>query len=125
MRGGTVVQEALRFLFVGGLNTAVTLVIYWMLLPRMGYGIAYSVAFAVGIVLSYVLSLRFVFRARASVSNAFAYPLVYAVQYVLGLGLLAAWTELLGLPARYGVLVSIAATIPVTFLLSRFVLRRL
>lgn len=125
MPGGPVAREALRFLVVGGLNTAATLLVYWLLLPGLGYGIAYSVAFGLGIVLSYVLNLRFVFRARASVSNAAAYPLVYAVQYLLGLGILAAWTELLGLPARYGVLASIAATIPVTFLLSRFVLRRL
>lgn len=122
---GAMAGEAFRFLVAGGLNTVATLLVYWLLLPHAGYAIAYTIAFVLGIAISYLLNLRFVFRASASVPNAIAFPFVYAIQYVLGLGVLAAWTSVLHLPARYGVLASIAATVPVTFVLSRFVLRRL
>lgn len=117
--------ETLRFLLAGGINTAATFALYWLLLPGFGYAVAYTIVFVLGIALSYVLNLLFVFKSSASICNAAVFPLVYLVQYLLGLATLAAWTEVLGLPPAWGVFASVAITLPVTFMLSRLVLKRL
>ena len=127
MVGGTRGQlraQALRFLVSGGINTLATFALYWALLPWLGYAGSYSLAFAAGIVLSYVLNTRFVFRTRASLGTAMAFPLVYVAQYFAGLAVLWLWVERLGLPARYGILATVAVTVPLTFVLSRLLFHR-
>lgn len=116
--------EGLRFLLSGALNTAATFALYWALLLVMGYRAAYSIAFVTGIALSYLLSSRYVFRVRTKFRSAVLFPLVYLVQYVLGLLVLWLWTSKLGLPAGYGVFATVAVTLPVSFLLSRLILKR-
>lgn len=115
-------QEALRFLISGGINTAVTYLLYLALLPGLGYWPAYSVAFVTGIVTSYFLNTRFVFRVRTSARRAAAFPLVYLAQYLFGLAVLHVSVRWLAVPAEYAALISIALSVPFTFALSRFVL---
>ncbi|WP_386067800.1 GtrA family protein [Tahibacter sp. UC22_41] len=114
--------EAIRFLISGGLNTALTYVVYLALLPPAGYAVAYTVAYVAGIALAYFLSTRFVFRVEGSARRAAAFPLIYLVQYLFGLAVLHASVAWLSIPQQFAVLISIALSVPLTFLLSRFVL---
>lgn len=116
--------EGLRFLVSGAVNTGATFALYWGLLLITEYRIAYTVAFLAGIVLAYMLNSRYVFKVKASARSALLFPLVYAVQYLLGILVLWIWTDKLGLPARYGVFATVAVTIPATFVLSRLILKR-
>lgn len=116
------VHEGWRYLLAGALNTALTFILYWLLLPALGYPPAYTVSFVAGIVMAYVLQSRFVFRTRPAVRSALLFPLVYLVHYLVGLGVLAAWAELLQLPPRHGVFAAAAVSFPVTFVLSRALL---
>lgn len=116
--------QALRFLLAGGINTLATLGLYWLLLPAIGYGPAYTVSFVAGIAISYLLNVRFVFRVAASPRSAVLFPGVYAVQYCVGLAVLWLWSSVLGLSPAYGVIASIAVTVPLTFILARLVLKR-
>lgn len=118
-------SEALRFLVVGAANTLTTFVIYWSLLRVATYSLAYTISFIVGIGLSYLLNNLFVFRTKPSVRSALAFPLVYLAQYLVGLAVLWLWVSQFKMPPAYGVLVVAVVTVPITFLLSRFVLRRL
>ena len=117
--------EGLRFLAAGGANTLFTLLLYWGLLRILDYRVAYTVAYLVGMATSYFLNSRLVFRTRPTVRSALAYPLVYVSQYLLGLAVVWAWVTRLGLPATYAALVAIVVTLPVTFFLSRLILRKL
>lgn len=117
-------DQVLRFLLAGGFNTLLTLGLYWLLLPVIGYGPAYTISFVAGIVISYVLNARFVFRVAASQRSAILFPGVYAVQYCAGLAVLWLWSSVLGLSPAYGVVASIAVTVPITFVLARLVLKR-
>lgn len=114
--------QAARFLVAGGINTGATLLVYWLLLSPLGYVAAYTTAFIAGICISYVLNVWFVFRTRASRRNAIGVPVVYGIQYAVGLGVLALWTSVLHLPPSLGALASIAVTVPVTFMLLRTLL---
>lgn len=117
--------ESLRFIAAGAANTAITFALYWLLLPVLGYARAYTAAFVLGIVIAFVLNARWVFLVKPSRRAATAFPLVYVAQWLAGLGILWLWSDVFGLPARWGVLAVVAITIPMTFLLSRFTLRHL
>lgn len=106
------------------MNTGVTLLLFELLRRVMPYLAAYSITYVIGIGLSYWLNANFVFKIRKSVRNAIAFPLVYVVQYLVGALLLWALVGKLALHPAVAVIVVVASTLPLTFVLTRFVLRR-
>lgn len=115
--------EFVRFLLVGATNTAFSYALFWLLYKAMPYLAAYTVAYCAGIVLSYFLNVHFVFRARRSLASFLRFPFVYLIQY--GLGALVLWLLVkAGLDPRLAMVGVIVVTIPVTFLASRFVLKK-
>jgi putative flippase GtrA len=116
-------REFAVFLFVGGLNTAVTYGIYLGLLLAVSYPIAYSGSYIAGIFISYCLNAWLVFREPLRLASALRYPIVYGVQYVAGLGLLYLAVEVLHLSKKLAPLGVVAVSVPLTFFLSRFVIR--
>jgi putative flippase GtrA len=116
--------EALRFLLGGAFNTLASYAAYYVLQLVLPYQVAYAIAFAFGVALSYFVNLRFVFRARHTARKALAFPLVYLAQYALGALLLAALVEWMHVPKEVAPLLVVVVTIPVTFALTRWVLRR-
>lgn len=113
-----------RFLLSGAFNTAVTYVFYLGLLLVLPYRVSYTISYVAGIVLAYELNRAYVFRARRSATSMAATPLIYLLQYLLGLGIVTLAVGRFGLDARLGPLVAIVCTIPVTFVLTRWVFRR-
>ncbi len=115
--------EFARFLIVGATNTAFSYVLFVLLYAVMHYQVAYALAYCAGIVLSYFLNVHFVFRTQRSLASFLKFPLVYLVQY--GLGALVLWLLVrTGLDPRLAMAGVIVVTIPVTFLASRFVLKK-
>jgi putative flippase GtrA len=123
-RRGPYSAEFVRFAFFGGINTGITYVIYLVLLSLLPYGIAYTISYAAGIFVSYWLNATFVFGEKLSVSRALQYPLVYVVQYVLGICVLYLLIEVLGCSRVLAPLLVVIVTLPVTFLLSRYLIKR-
>jgi len=117
-------RESVRYVLAGGLNTVTTYVAYLVLLPLIGYVAAYSVTYAAGIFFAYYLSARFVFRRPLQWQHALQYPLVYVVQYGLGIALTAALIEGLHLDAKLVPALVIILTLPFTFWLSRWIIKR-
>lgn len=112
-------SEGLRFLIAGGLNTAIGYALYLLMLPWIRYEIAYAIAYVLGIGTSYLLNAIFVFRRPLSMKAAFAFPLVYAVQLVLGSILLKILVDWMGIPEQFAPLIVVVLSLPMTFLLSR------
>ncbi len=117
-------REPVRYVLVGGLNTAVTYAAYLALLPLIGYALAYTVSFAGGIFFAYYLNARLVFRRPLQRRHALAYPTVYLLQYVLGLALTTAFVEVVGINAEFVPPLVIVFTLPFTFWLSRWIIKR-
>lgn len=117
-----VAGEFVRFLIVGGTNTAVAYALYLLLLRWLHYPVAYSIAYLAGISVGYFMNTWFVFRQKLSRRAALRYPLVYLVQYLLSLLVLHIAVDLLGVPAWLALAFAIVATIPVTFVLSRLII---
>src|SRR5262245_50956436 len=116
--------EFLRFILCGALNTAVAFVIYVFLLCLFPYGIAYTISYAAGIFISYWLNTKFVFEEQLRLNRALQYPLVYLFQYLLGLVLLFLFVETGHLSKLVSPLLIVVLTLPITFLLSRYLIRR-
>lgn len=111
-----------RFLVAGGLNTGLTFVLYWLLLLVMNYRAAYAISFAAGIIFSYVVNTKFVFQTGFSLRKAVTFPLIYLVTYFAGALVLQLAVGTLGVDARLAPLLSICATLPLTYLLTKLVL---
>lgn len=116
--------DLLKFVIGGGINTAFTYGLYFGLQVVMPYQVAYALAFATGIVFSYWFNATIVFKTPVSWKGFFAFPLVYLVQYLLSAVLLSVFVERMGIPQSVAPLVVIIVTIPITFVLTRWFLRR-
>ena len=114
--------EFLRFLIMGGVNTFAAYVVYLLLLHWMRYELAYTIGYAVGIAMAYVLSAWFVFRTPMQKRSAARFPFVYLAQFLVSLGLLKIAVEIIQIAPWLALGFAVILTIPVTFLLSRWVL---
>jgi putative flippase GtrA len=117
-------SEFFRFLVVGAINTAASYGIYVLVSLVAHYIVAYTVSTVTGIAISYVLNALYVYKTKLSLARAAAYPLVYGVQYGLGVGLLYLMVDQLGVSHYIAPLIIVVATIPVTFLLSRLIVKQ-
>ena len=115
--------EFVRFLLVGGFNTILGYVIYALFLFITPYRVAFTMSYVVGIFSSYYLNSRFAFKTQLTLRKALQYPLVYVVQYVMGIVLITFWVDVVGIPEILGLPFAIIFTIPVTFTLSRLIIK--
>lgn len=111
----------IRFLMSGGLNTAVTYVIYIGLLKFVSYQVSYTIAYVSGIAFSYILNRSFVFRNHRGTLSILLYPFVYLIQYVIGIALLWLCIDKASMSDVIAPLIVIATTMPITYSLSRIV----
>jgi putative flippase GtrA len=116
-------REGIRFLIAGALNTALGYGIYCALLLLLPYAAAYTLSYVTGIFLAYVLNTRFVFRTAMSFRTALQFPLVYVVQYAAGILLLTLFVSGLALHPRVAALLVVCCSVPLSFVLNRFVLK--
>ena len=115
--------EFLKFLFFGGLNTLSSYALYTVLQLIFAYPAAYTASYIWGIFFSYFLNSRYVFRAEMQVRKAVQYPLVYLVQYLMGLGLLFFMVEIIHVNKLFAPILIIFITLPITFVLSRGIIK--
>jgi putative flippase GtrA len=86
-----------------------------VLLPFVGYAVSYTVTYAAGTIPAYYLSARFVFRRPLQWRHSIQYPLVYVLQYGLGITLTTAFIEGVHLNAEFAAALAIVITVPFTF----------
>ncbi len=116
-------RQLARFLVAGAANTGLTYLAYLALLQGVSYRWAYSVSYVAGIFLSFVLNSLYVFRTPLRWRRLLPYPSVYLVQYLLGLAVAYVGVELLRWDERLIPVLVLAVTVPVSFVMTRWVLR--
>ncbi|MCU1741791.1 MULTISPECIES: GtrA family protein [Pseudomonas] len=114
----------IKFIIGGSINTAFTYGLYFGLQFAIPYQVAYALAFSIGILFSYWFNATIVFKTPVSWKGFFAFPLVYLVQYLISAVLLSLFIERFDIPQSVAPLVVIIATIPITFVLTRWLLRQ-
>lgn len=119
----TWVGEVFRFALGAVLNVVVGYGSYLLLLHWLQYVVAYAIAYVIGITVSYVFNAVIVFRQPMRARAALSYPLVYIVQFLLGVALLKVLVDVLHIPVWLGPLLVSVLTLPVTFVMSRIIVR--
>jgi putative flippase GtrA len=129
-------REIIRYLAGGGANTALTYLIYLMLLFITSWQIANTISYVIGIFTAYYINARWVFRQPLRWSKAVQFPLVYLFQYALTMALSALLIDVvrigallpiqlegLDVGAAVAPAVVTLVTIPATFLVTRLLLK--
>lgn len=115
--------QLVRFLVVGAASTGLSYLVYLTLLRGVSYRWAYSLSYIAGIFLSFILNSLFVFRVPLRWRKLLPYPSVYLVQYLLGLCVVYVGVEFLRWDERLMPIAVLVVTVPVSFVLTRWVLR--
>lgn len=120
------IKQFISFGLIGGLNTILSLGIYWLVVYLGGhYLLANAIAFAITVFISYVLNNIFTFKgegkAEWSLRTLFK---VYVSYSITGLFLtsilLWVWTDCLGINENVAPIINLFFTIPLNFLLNKF-----
>lgn len=110
--------EFLRFLLVGASNTLLSWLLFVAFVRFMPYAAAYTLAYGLSIISSYFFNVRFVFKVRVSLASFLKFPLVYIVQYSLGMLLMWLIAGYMKVQAELAMATAMAISIPVTFIVS-------
>lgn len=118
------IGEMVRFSIVGVLITVIHYVVYWLLQLVINVNIAWTAGYIVGFVVNYYLSARYIFREKATAQNGAGFGGAHLVNYFLQMGLLNFFLWL-GWSVEWAPVGVYAISIPVNFLLVRFVFKKL
>jgi len=120
-------QEATKiggFLIVGGVNSALTFLIYQALVFVLPYWLAYSLCFVLGIGFSFLANSRFVFSISITFRRALAYTVFYLSSYAIGLGMLSALVEQLHMHLRLAPVIVVIVMTPLNYLGAKMCLKK-
>ncbi|HEI7705273.1 TPA: flippase GtxA [Staphylococcus aureus] len=117
--------EILKFIIVGGINTLNYYVVYLLLLKllHIEYMISHITGFLVAFVISYYLNCYFVYRVKPTWRKFISFPITQIVNVSLQTVLLYVFVSWLNLPAEIVPFAGLVITIPITFVLSKWILK--
>ncbi|XLO61266.1 flippase GtxA [Staphylococcus aureus] len=117
--------EILKFIIVGGINTLNYYVVYLLLLKllHIEYMISHITGFLVAFVISYYLNCYFVYRVKTTWRKFISFPITQIVNVSLQTVLLYVFVSWLNLPAEIAPFAGLIITIPITFILSKWILK--
>lgn len=117
--------EILKFIIVGGINTLNYYVVYLLLLKllHIEYMISHITGFLVTFVISYYLNCYFVYRVKPTWRKFISFPITQIVNVSLQTVLLYVFVSWLNLPAEIAPFAGLVITIPITFVLSKWILK--
>ncbi|HFL7054730.1 TPA: flippase GtxA [Staphylococcus aureus] len=117
--------EILKFIIVGGINTLNYYVVYLLLLKllHIEYMISHITGFLVAFVISYYLNCYFVYRVKPTWRKFISFPITQIVNVSLQTVLLYVFVSWLNLPAEIAPFAGLIITIPITFILSKGILK--
>ncbi|EOC4806678.1 TPA: flippase GtxA [Staphylococcus aureus] len=117
--------EILKFIIVGGINTLNYYVVYLLLLKllHIEYMISHITGFLVAFVISYYLNCYFVYRVKPTWRKFISFPITQIVNVSLQTVLLYVFVSWLNLPVEIAPFAGLVITIPITFVLSKWILK--
>ncbi len=117
--------EILKFIIVGGINTLNYYVVYLLLLKllHIEYMISHITGFLVAFVISYYLNCYFVYRVKPTWRKFISFPITQIINVSLQTVLLYVFVSWLNLPAEIAPFAGLVITIPITFVLSKWILK--
>ncbi|MFH8938454.1 GtrA family protein [Streptomyces griseosporeus] len=115
-------RQVLVFAVVGVVNTGTYLGLYLFFLTRLPYLAAHVLAFVLSMTGSFFLNARFTYRTRPTWRKFLLFPLTNAANFVCTTAGVWVLVDVLHTGARWAPLLASAAAIPVTFVVSRWIM---
>lgn len=121
------IEQFIKFGIVGGLNTLLTYIIYYMGIScGLHYVISNAIAFVITVFISYLLNNKFVFKGEHKTRSDWLKALLrvylsYAsTSLILSTILLALQVEVLNISKELAPLLNLFVTVPINFMLNKF-----
>ncbi|MGW1596068.1 GtrA family protein [Streptomyces sp. NPDC002343] len=115
-------RQILTFAAVGVVNTATYYCLYLLFLTGLPYLAAHILAFALAMVGSFFLNARFTYRTRPTWRKFLLFPLTNVTNFLITTAGVYLIVDVLHAGSRFAPLLASAAAIPVTFVVSRWVM---
>ncbi|EYT78479.1 GtrA family protein [Streptomyces andamanensis] len=115
-------RQVVTFAVVGALNTATYYLLYLLFLTRLPYLLAHVLAFFLSMIGSFFLNARFTYRTRPTWRKFLLFPLTNAANFVITTAGVYVIVDVLHAGSRFAPLLASAAAIPVTFVVSRWIM---
>lgn len=114
-------KQIIRFGIVGVCSTLISYAIYFLLV-RIGINasIAYTIGYAIGFVFNFFASSYFTFKVKATIKKGIGFVGSNLVNYIIQIILLNIFIKI-GIPEVYAPIPVYCISIPINFLLVRFV----
>lgn len=117
--------EILKFIIVGGINTLNYYIIYLLLLKLIGvnYLVSHISGFVISFIISYYLNCYFVYKVQPTWKKFIQFPLTQVVNMGMQTLLLYIFVQWFNISSVIAPFAGLIITIPVTFILSKYILR--
>jgi len=96
--------------------------VYAALCYAIGYQIAFFIAYTAGVVFSFYLNSIYVFRVATTWASFLRFPIVYIAQYICSALLLNFLVVDYMIDKLYAPILVSVITLPITYIISKFVL---
>jgi putative flippase GtrA len=111
----------LRFGLIGGANTLVTSVAFYLLAVVLPARIAFTIVYAAGLAFVVVATPRYVFGSRSSRPRRLLLALWYLITYLVGIGVISVLSAAVTDTRGVVVVGTILVTAPLSFLGARLI----
>ncbi|QTD97435.1 GtrA family protein [Streptomyces cyanogenus] len=115
-------RQILTFAAVGVVNTATYYCLYLLFLAALPYLAAHVLAFALSMIGSFFLNARFTYRIRPTWRKFLLFPLTNLTNFLITTAGVYLIVDVLHAGSRFAPLLAAALAVPVTFLVSRWVM---
>lgn len=117
--------EIIKFVIVGGINTLVHYSAYLLLLKiiEIHYMVSYVIGFLISFVISYFLNCYFVYNVKPTLRKFIQFPITQVVNMGLQTSLLYVFVNWFHVSPVIAPFIGIVVSIPITFALSKYILR--
>lgn len=116
-------REVVRFGITGVVSTLVTYGVYYILLTWLNPTISFTIAYIVAMIVNYLLTTLFTFKVNANTKNALGFIITNGINYGLCTLLLNVFIWL-GVSKQLAPIPMYAISIPVNFVIVRFVMKK-
>ncbi|MFJ9707561.1 GtrA family protein [Streptomyces sp. NPDC101234] len=114
--------QIITFALVGVVNTATYYGLYLLFLRYLPYLAAHVIAFTLSMIGSFFLNAKFTYRIRPTWRKFLLFPLTNATNFVITTVGVYVIVDMLHVGSKFAPLMASAAAIPVTFVVSRWVM---
>lgn len=117
--------EVIKFVIVGGMNTLNYYIVYLCLLKllEMNYLVSHISGFIISFVISYYLNCYFVYKVTPTWRKFLKFPLTQVVNMGMQTLFLYIFVQWFGISSVIAPFAGLIITIPITFVLSKYILR--